>query len=195
METESAPRWRSTFAAPAIAAIQSGSETDKGAIADAAVHDQDDVQAAAGDLVVRLDAVDTGIRDQTASLNQSRAIATGVGVGIQLLAALISLLFVSRYGKRLERDAGQSNVLNRFTEVTTFAADDEAVARSNLEAIELLAHPDAAITHVLNRSKDRAVPEATLGAAEATVLPLHALSACPGSSAGPSTSPMTRRPR
>jgi diguanylate cyclase (GGDEF)-like protein len=179
VETESA-RWRSTFAEPAIAAARSGSPSALASIADVAVHDQDDVQSATSELVAKLDAVDAGLRSQQEALNQRRAIATGIGVGIQLLAAMISLVFVRRYGKRLERDAGQSSVLNRFTEVTTFAADDEAVARSNLEAIGLLAHPDAAITHVLNRSKDRAVPEATLGAAQATVLPLHALSACPG---------------
>jgi diguanylate cyclase (GGDEF)-like protein len=36
------------------------------------------------------------------------------------------------------------------------------------------------VTHVLNRSKDRAVPEASLGTAVAEVLPLNALSSCPG---------------
>jgi diguanylate cyclase (GGDEF)-like protein len=39
--------------------------------------------------------------------------------------------------------------------------------------------PDAAVSHVLNRSKDRAVPEATIGSAIAEVLPLNALSGCP----------------
>jgi diguanylate cyclase (GGDEF)-like protein len=94
---------------------------------------------------------------------------------------------IGRLGLALERmrlalhsDADRSDILNRFTEVTTFAADDSAVARSNLEALRLLVNPDAAVTHVLNRSKDRAVPEATLGAAVGEVLPLNALSSCPG---------------
>jgi diguanylate cyclase (GGDEF)-like protein len=80
----------------------------------------------------------------------------------------------------LQGDAERSTVLNRFTEVTTFSADDAAVARSNLEALQMLVQPDAAVTHVLNQSKDRAVPEATLGAAIAEVLPLNMLSRCPG---------------
>jgi diguanylate cyclase (GGDEF)-like protein len=89
-------------------------------------------------------------------------------------------LFVRRYGLKLEQVAGRSNVLNRFTEATTFAVDDQALAALNLEALELLVMPDAAVIHVLNRSNDRAVPEAQLGAAVAEVLPLHALSGCPG---------------
>ena len=94
---------------------------------------------------------------------------------------------IGRLGQALERmrlalsgDAETSAVLNRFTEVTTFAADDTDVARSNLEALDLLVHPDAAVTHVLNRSKDRAIPEATLGSAMAEILPLNTLSHCPG---------------
>ena len=73
----------------------------------------------------------------------------------------------------------RSSILNRFTEVTTFAPDDAAVAAANLEALRLLVQPDAAVTHVLNRSKDRAIPEATIGSAIAEVLPLNALSRCP----------------
>jgi diguanylate cyclase (GGDEF)-like protein len=93
---------------------------------------------------------------------------------------------IGRLGGALERmrfalrqDADRSGVLNRFTEVTTFAADDEAVAMASLEALRMLVHPDAAVSHVLNRSKDRAVPEATIGSPIAEVLPLNALSGCP----------------
>jgi len=94
---------------------------------------------------------------------------------------------IGRLGGALEQmrlalsgDAERSSVLNRFTEVTTFAGDDTAVANANLDALGLLVHPDAAVTHVLNRSKDRAVPEASRGSAVAEVLPLNALSGCPG---------------
>lgn len=172
--------WRIAFAEAAIQAVDSGSETAIATVTRAAVKDQDQAQAAAAQLVVYLDAVDTELAARTDSLNMRRAIATALGVLFQLLVAGLSLLFVRGYGRRLERDAAQSTVLNRFTEVTTFAVDDEAVARSNLEAIALLAHPDAAVTHVLNRSKDRAVPEAVLGDVVAAILPLHALSGCPG---------------
>ena len=71
-------------------------------------------------------------------------------------------------------------MLKRFTEVTSFASDDTAVAASNLEALAVLVHPDAAVTHVLNRSKDRAVPEAIIGDAPAEVLALNSLSGCVG---------------
>jgi diguanylate cyclase (GGDEF)-like protein len=79
----------------------------------------------------------------------------------------------------LQQDAGRSGILNRFTEVTTFAADDEAVAVASLEALNMLVQPDAAVSHVLNRSKDRAIPEAKIGSPIAEVLPLNALSGCP----------------
>jgi diguanylate cyclase (GGDEF)-like protein len=79
----------------------------------------------------------------------------------------------------LQQDAGRSGILNRFTEVTTFAADDEAVAVASLEALNMLVQPDAAVSHVLNRSKDRAVPEAKIGSPIAEVLPLNSLSGCP----------------
>ena len=93
---------------------------------------------------------------------------------------------IGRLGNALERmrgalqqDVDRSSILNRFTEVTTFAPDDTAVASANLEALRLLVGPDAAVVHVLNRSKDRAVPEATIGSANAEVLPLNMLSRCP----------------
>jgi diguanylate cyclase (GGDEF)-like protein len=178
--TAATAAWRTAFADPAIAAVKAGSATARAAIAQAAVSDQDDAQEHASALIVGLDAVDADLGGRTNALNQGRALATGFGVTFQLVAAAISLLFVRRYGRRLERDAAQSSVLNRFTEVTTFAVGDEDVARSNLEAISLLARPDTAVTHVLNRSKDRAVPEATLGDVVAEILPLHALSGCPG---------------
>lgn len=79
----------------------------------------------------------------------------------------------------LQEDVDRSSILNRFTEVTTFAPDDAAVAAANLEALRLLVEPDAAVTHVLNQSKDRAIPEASFGAAVADVLPLNALTRCP----------------
>ncbi|MEP6680636.1 MAG: diguanylate cyclase [Chloroflexota bacterium] len=80
----------------------------------------------------------------------------------------------------LQSDAEHSSILNRFTEATTFAPDDAAVAAAGLEAFRLLVSPDAAVSHVLNRSKDRAVPDAAIGSAIAEVLPLNALSHCPG---------------
>jgi diguanylate cyclase (GGDEF)-like protein len=86
---------------------------------------------------------------------------------------------LERMRSALQQDADRSGVLNRFTEVTTFAANDQAVAAASLEALRMLVQPDAAVSHVLNRSKDRAVPEATIGSPIAELLPLNALSGCP----------------
>ena len=86
---------------------------------------------------------------------------------------------LERMRAALRHDVDQSGIFNRFTEVTTFATDDAAVAAANLEALRLLVAPDAGVVHVLNRSKDRAVPDATIGQAIADVLPMHALSGCP----------------
>ena len=172
--------WRTTFAGPAIEAERSGINADRDAARRATVHAHDPVQSASSDLITALDAVDLDLHDRTNDLNITRTLATGIGVAFVLLAAGISLWFVRRYGLTLEREAGRASVLNRFTEVTTFAVDDQAVAASNLEALRILVKPDSAMTHVLNRSKDRAVPEAHFGLAAAEVLPLHALSSCPG---------------
>jgi len=172
--------WRTDFGDPAIDAVRNGTSAERAAAGQALVHTNEAVQAATAELVTALDAVDLDLHAQTIALNGVRSTAIELGVAFELLAAVVSLWFVRRYGLRLAREAGQASVLNRFTEVTTFAVDDEAVAEANLEALVLLAKPDAAVTHVLNRSKDRAVPEAQFGPAIADVLPLNALSRCPG---------------
>jgi diguanylate cyclase (GGDEF)-like protein len=82
--------------------------------------------------------------------------------------------------RSLRRENTESGLLNRFTEVTSFAPDDASVAVSALNALKLLVSPDAGVAHLLNQSKDRAVPEATFGDFQADVLPLHALEMCPG---------------
>ena len=97
-----------------------------------------------------------------------------------LLGSGGALWLIRRFGRALERDAMHAGILNRFTEVTSFAVDDTAIAASNLEALGLLVHPDASVTHVLNRSNDRAVAEATRGRAIAEALPLGGLSHCAG---------------
>jgi diguanylate cyclase (GGDEF)-like protein len=113
--------------------------------------------------------------------------ATKVELGVPVAFVVERDDEIGRLGHALEEmrltlvgDAERASVLNRFTEVTTFQTDDAAVAASNLDALVLLVHPDAGVTHVLNRSKDRAVPEAVIGSAVAEVLPLNALSHCPG---------------
>lgn len=172
--------WQTSFAKPAIAAVQGGggAALDPYAKGSGADHEQID-----GDLLAMtatLDQVEAAVRDRANRLAAARTVTTAGGLAILLIAAGIAFSLVRRYGRALERDALHAGVLNRFTEVTSFASDDTAVATSNLEALALLVHPDAAVTHVLNRSQDRAVPEAILGDATAEVLPLKALSRCVG---------------
>jgi diguanylate cyclase (GGDEF)-like protein len=96
------------------------------------------------------------------------------------IVTVVGLWLIRRFGDTLRRDADRAGILNRFTEYVSFAGDDQAIARSNLEALRLLVSPDAGVTHVLNRSKDRAIPEATIGDGPAEILPLGALSQCSG---------------
>ena len=74
----------------------------------------------------------------------------------------------------------QSNILNNFTELTAFTETDVAVSEALLTAIGELIHPQAAVVHVANRSRDRAIPEATLGNPMAEMLALRTLDNCPG---------------
>jgi diguanylate cyclase (GGDEF)-like protein len=103
-----------------------------------------------------------------------------IAFGVLIFAFGFAMAVVRRFGHALEVDARQASVLNRFTEVSSFATDDHEVAVANLAALGRLARPDASVTHILNRSQDRAVPEATTGDAIAEVLPLHSLSRCAG---------------
>ena len=212
--------WRNAFAEPAIAAISSGSSAEIARIVSRVVQDQDESLATVSDLNHELKVAQDDITQRDDILARTRSIAGLIGVGLMLLASIVSGLLVWRWvarpldrlltvakqveagvdarfeaerddeigklGRALERmrlaihgEAEQSSVLNRFTEATTFALDDSAVAAANLQALEILVRPDAAIIHVLNRSKDRAIPESTIGPAVGEVLPLNALSHCP----------------
>jgi diguanylate cyclase (GGDEF)-like protein len=114
-------------------------------------------------------------------------VATAVEAGVDIAFPAERDDEIGRLGEALERmrqtlrhDSNRAEVFNQFTETTVFAGDDTEIANSSLEALALLAHPDAAVMHVLNRSQDRAVPEATLGEPIAEVVQMHALSRCPG---------------
>jgi diguanylate cyclase (GGDEF)-like protein len=179
--------WRASFAGPTISAVGRSDSVALRALAPAALNDDQPIQAALSDLFAQIESVAATVRQRDGALNVARTAGTLVSLAVMFLAALIALWFVRRYGRELERtheaikaEAERSGVLNRFTEVTAFAVDDTALAAYNLEALALLVHPDAAVAHVLNRSKDRAVPEATLGEPIAEVLALGALLHCPG---------------
>lgn len=106
---------------------------------------------AAGELLAeRIAEVDLALRRRGDDLEAARTAATIVSLAVMLLGSGGALLLIRRFGQVLERDAMHAGILNRFTEVTSFAVDDSAIAASNLEALALLVHPDASVTHVLN---------------------------------------------
>jgi diguanylate cyclase (GGDEF)-like protein len=172
--------WRSSFARPAIAAVEAGGGTALAPFVQESSADQDPLDAALTKLTVQLNLAEGDLRLREDALSVTRTAATGFGLGLLVLSTAFSLWLIRRFGRTLEKDALRGVILNQFTEATSFATDDTAIVKANLEALALLVHPDAGITHVLNHSKDRAVPEAIVGGAVGEVLALQALSTCAG---------------
>jgi diguanylate cyclase (GGDEF)-like protein len=75
--------------------------------------------------------------------------------------------------------ARESAVINEFTELTALSEDDVALSSATLATLDVLLQPQDAAVHVSNQSKDRAVPQATMGEHVADVLSLHDLGRCP----------------
>jgi diguanylate cyclase (GGDEF)-like protein len=171
--------WQRGFARPAITAVERGDEALLAALLEAQAGEAE-LHAALEPLTAALEAEEASLVARSDALAFTRMLATAFGLAVMVASSGLALLLIRRYGRILERDAVQSSIVNRFTEVTSFATDDTAVARSNLDALALLVAPDAALTHVYNRSKDRAAPEAIRGDALAEVLPLNALARCAG---------------
>lgn len=174
--------WRSDFAEPIIAAVGSGATATSRYLESRAVGlaRERRLPAQFDTVALQLDQANAAIYARTTSLGNARTVGTALGLGAFLLVAGVALLLMRRDGNRLEQVASRADVLNRFTEVTVFAADDAAIAASNLEAIALLVQPDDGVVHVLNHSQDRAVPLARLGPRSAEILAMSALSRCPG---------------
>jgi diguanylate cyclase (GGDEF)-like protein len=172
--------WRSSFARPAIAAVKAGGGTALAPFTQGSSLDEDPVNAALTKITVQLNLAEGDLRLREDALSVSRTAATAFGLGVLVLSALLSLWLIRRFGRTLEKDALRSGILTQFTEAISFAADDTAVAKANLEALALLVHPDAGVTHILNHSQDRAAPAAIVGGAVAEVLPLKTLSTCAG---------------
>jgi diguanylate cyclase (GGDEF)-like protein len=172
--------WQSEVAAPAIAAVAIDDGIGLATFFAQATHDHVAVESAVASLDDELVEAGDDLALREAAASTTVFVGVTVAFGFILVAFGVALVAVRRFGKALELDARQASVLNRFTEVTTFASDDHEVAATNLVALGLLAKPDASVTHVLNRSMDRAVPEASTGDAIADVLPLRALERCAG---------------
>ena len=172
--------WRSSFARPAIAAVEAGGGTALAPFTQGSSADEDPVNGALAELTVQLNLAEGDLRLREDALAVTRTAATAFGLGLLALSTALSLWLIRRFGRTLEKDALRSGILNQFTEAISFAGDDTAVAKANLEALVLLVHPDAGVTHLLNHSQDRAVPEAIVGGAVAEVLSLKTLSTCAG---------------
>ncbi len=94
---------------------------------------------------------------------------------------------IGRLGRALEHmrvglfgQAAEASVINRFTELTVFVEADGDVARATLDALKELAAPDDGTIHISNRSKDRAVPEGSIGDVSPEMISLGQLAHCPG---------------
>jgi diguanylate cyclase (GGDEF)-like protein len=75
--------------------------------------------------------------------------------------------------------AHESAIVNQFTELTALTEDDVSLSEATLATFDELVHPNDASLHVSNQSQDRAVPQATLGDREGTILSLNDLGRCP----------------
>jgi diguanylate cyclase (GGDEF)-like protein len=172
--------WRSQVAGPAIAAKQAHDLAALDRFAVVAVDDFTALDTASNHVEDLLDRQLTFVTQRDEAVGAKRLAGTAVSFAIFSIAFGLALIVVRRLSRTLERDARQASVLNRFTEVTSFAGEDNEVAAASLAALDRLVHADASVTHVLNRSLDRAVPEATMGKVDAVVLPLHELGRCAG---------------
>jgi diguanylate cyclase (GGDEF)-like protein len=171
-------QWEAIVAEPSLASI--GTRAEAYEAEDVPWHRLERVPLAIALLAAEVGSNSASLDVKDESVTGTRTLATMAGVAATFLTVATSLWFVRRYGRELEADIRRSDVLNRFTEATTFAVDDRGVATATLAALALLAKPDSAAVHVLNPSRDRAVPEAAIGPSEGEVLPLKALSGCPG---------------
>ncbi len=177
---DAAVRWRTEVAAPAMKAV---AEYDLAGIArfDASsVGDHDVVDSQLGALADSLKVADAAVATSKAAVGATTGVGVTIAFGFLLVAFAVALFVVRGFGRALEKDAEQARVLNRFTELTSFATDDHELAVATLVALGRLVQPDAAVTHILNRSTDRAVPDASTGSAIAEILPLHELGRCAG---------------
>jgi diguanylate cyclase (GGDEF)-like protein len=172
--------WRSSFARPAIAAVKAGGGQALASFTQRASASDDPIHTAPAELTVQLNLVEDNLRAREDALSAIRTAATAFGLGVLVLSAGLSLFLIRRFGRALEKEALRGVIFNQFTEATSFAADDGAIAKASLEALALLVHPDAVVVHVLNASQDRAVSDGPPGTAMIEFLPLETLSTCVG---------------
>jgi diguanylate cyclase (GGDEF)-like protein len=172
--------WRDRIADPAIRAVETGDAAALEVYEVQSINDRDAIDAAIGSLDRELGRTSAAIEQKRDEGQVITLMGTALAFWFLIMAFGVAIVAVRRFGQALERDAGDASVLNRFTEVTSFADDDRLVATANLVALDRLARPDASVIHILNRSLDRAIPEASTGEAIANILPMHELGRCAG---------------
>jgi diguanylate cyclase (GGDEF)-like protein len=172
--------WYSRVAIPAVAAVQVRDTVALASYAARAGEDHALVDVAIERASRALDRVAVALGTRRATDDAAQTVGIVVAFGFLALAFGGALVVVRRFGRALEREARQASVLNQFTEVTSFATGDAEVASSSLIALGRLTSPDAAVTHILDRSMDRAIPDASTGDAVAEILPMRALDRCAG---------------
>lgn len=124
-----------------------------------------------GPLVLLMIVVTVGFARRTSGANRGLA-----ALNERLTGANASLEESSRSNAEL---AGESAIINQFTELTALTEDDVSLSAATLATLDELLGPQSAALHVSNRSQDRAVPQATLGEQAVDVLSLHDLERCP----------------
>ena len=172
--------WRQDVAGPVLAAVATNDRDALAEFRSRTANDHLAIEAALNALTAEMNTAAAEFADRQASVAATNLVGIAIAFGFVLMAFSVALVAVRRFGKALELDARQASVLNKFTEMTSFADDDKAIAAANLVALTRLAGPDGSVTHILNRSMDRAVPEASTGNAVAEILPMHALGRCAG---------------
>jgi diguanylate cyclase (GGDEF)-like protein len=172
--------WRSSFARPAIAAVEAGGGPALAQFTQRAAENDDLIHSAPAELTLQLNLVEKDLRLREDALSVTRTAATVIGLTLLLISAMLSLWLVVRFGRTLERDALRGKILTQFTEAISFAADDTAIAKAGLEAFALLVHPDAVVVYALENSQDRMVPQEMEGGPIVEMLPLKTLSTCAG---------------
>ena len=96
--------WRATVAEPAIDSMSNGSPDETWVAIRSVVQARIGTQPSTAYLVLEIDSIQSELQVRSDALSSLRITAIGVGVGIELLAACLSLLFVRRDGLRVARD-------------------------------------------------------------------------------------------
>jgi EAL domain-containing protein (putative c-di-GMP-specific phosphodiesterase class I)/CHASE3 domain sensor protein len=117
--------WRLTVADPAIAAVQSGSIEAIRAVIRTQLLEHGTSHAATRQFVQQIDEVEVELSARADALDSRRVTTAAFGLAIELLAAVLSLWFVRRYGLAVARDTRRRT--NASTERMTIVASLRAL--------------------------------------------------------------------